>query len=215
VTDPRAPRAFFEGDARTIARRMLGQRLVRVLDDGTRLAGLIVEVEAYLGARDRASHTWNNRRTRRNEVMHGPAGHAYVYFTYGLHHCLNVVVGRSAAVLIRALAPAEGADRMRALRQGRLELASGPARLTQALAIDLTLNGEDLERSARLWIEVARPPGSRLRITTSARVGVEYAGAWASKPLRCFLAGHPDVSPGRPSGPKPNGRTGVRTARGA
>lgn len=215
----RARRSFFEGDARTIARRLLGQRLVRVLPGGgERLAGIIVETEAYLGPRDRASHTWNGRRTARNEVMHGGAGHAYVYFTYGLHHCLNVVTGNAGAVLIRALEPAEGAERMRELRNGQRALASGPARLTQALAIDLALNGEDLEGSDRLWIEIARPESVRVRVATSARVGVEYAGTWAARPLRYFLAGHPEVSPGKPSGPKPNGKdgkgTGERPGRG-
>src|SRR5882672_5499226 len=98
-----------EFDPITLARRLLGQQLVRVLK-GQRLAGIIVETEAYLGAQDRAAHTWNGRRTPRNESMYLPGGHAYVYFTYGNHYCLNVVCGRKdegVAVLIRALQPME------------------------------------------------------------------------------------------------------------
>lgn len=208
----RATRTCFAGDARSIARWLLGQRLVRVVE-GHRLAGMIVETEAYLGPRDRASHTWNGRRTPRNEVMHGGAGHAYVYFTYGLHHCLNVVTGDAGAVLIRALEATEGAERMRELRNWKRGLASGPARLTQAMAIDLALNGEDLEQSDRLWIEITRPESVRVRVRTTARVGVDYAGAWAARRLRYFIAGHPEVSPGKPSAPKPNRKDGKGTGR--
>jgi hypothetical protein len=87
----RLPRRFYQRDPVTLARALLGQVLVRVLDDGTRLAGRIVETEAYLGVIDRAAHSYGGRRTARNAAMWGPAGHAYVYFVYGLHHCMNVV----------------------------------------------------------------------------------------------------------------------------
>jgi len=103
-----------DADPVTVARRLLGQRLVRVID-GKRLAGIIVEVEAYLGAEDPAAHTFGGRRTPRNESMYLPGGHAYVYFTYGAHFCLNVVCGKKdvgVAVLIRALEPTEGIDTM-------------------------------------------------------------------------------------------------------
>ena len=115
--------AGFSGDPVTVAHNLLGQRLVRMLD-GRRLAGVIVEVEAYLGAPDRAAHTYKGRRTARNESMYLGGGHAYVYFTYGMHHCLNVVCGGKGdgtAVLLRAREPIETARLMLyAARQARV-----------------------------------------------------------------------------------------------
>lgn len=192
----------FDADPVTVARRLLGCRLVRVLD-GLRLSGIIVETEAYLGARDRAAHTFGGRRTPRNEAMYLPGGHAYVYFTYGMHHCLNVVCGmrdEGVAVLLRALEPIEGMEEM--ARRRRVDrptaLCSGPAKLCQALGIDLTLNGEDLRVSDRLFIEEPtaswETPVTPRRIARSPRIGVDYAGVWARKPLRFYLRGNPHVS---------------------
>jgi len=190
----------FDDDPVTVARRLLGQRLVRVMD-GQRVAGDIVEVEAYLGAEDKAAHTYGGRRTARNEAMYLPGGHAYVYFTYGMHHCMNVVCGdadEGVAVLVRALEPAEGIALMEARRPAAkrdADLCSGPAKLTQALAIDLDLNGEDLRSSERLFIErrLKRVPAAR-RIETGPRIGVDYAGSWADEPLRFWMAGNRHVS---------------------
>ncbi len=153
----RLDRAFFARDTLTVARALLGQRLVRLLD-GERLAGHIVEVEAYIGEDDLASHA-RFGRTRRNAPMYGPPGHAYVYFIYGMHHCLNVVTDREefpAAVLIRALEPLEGSEMMRLWRRGAPDgqLTNGPARLCQALAIDRRFDGADLcAPDALLFIE--------------------------------------------------------------
>lgn len=196
----RLTRAFYRRDAQTVARHLLGQRLVRVLR-GRRLAGIIVETEAYLGPQDQAAHSRNGHRSVRNQVMYADGGHAYVYFTYGLHHCVNVVCGRvnePVAVLIRAIEPTEGVEAMRRHRPAAMpdrNLCSGPAKLCQALAIDLGLNGEDLVSSRRLFIEAVRAlplPSSRVR--TTARIGVGYAGAWAAKPLRFLVRDHPFVS---------------------
>ena len=192
--------AAYDTDPVTVARRLLGQRLVRRLRS-RRLAGVIVEVEAYLGAADRAAHTFGGRRTTRNESMYLAGGHAYVYFTYGMHHCMNVVCGAAdegVAVLIRALEPTEGlramfAHRPRARRP--TELCSGPAKLTQALAVDRRLDGEDLRTSDVLWIERLRSramPTGRIEVTP--RIGVAYAGVWASRPLRFAVKGNPHVS---------------------
>lgn len=192
----RLPREFFAADARTLARRLLGCVLVRLVD-GTRLAGLIVETEAYVGVRDAASHAYRGRRTPRNESMYARPGTLYVYFTYGMHHCCNVVCateGDPQAVLVRALEPLEGLDVMRRYRRGSEHLCSGPARLCQALAIDRSLDGEDLTRSTRVWLE-APPEGVRLgRIGRSARIGVAYAGEWSRRPLRWFVVGNRHVS---------------------
>jgi len=200
----RLGRRFFRRDPVALARALLGRRLVRRLDDGARLAGRIVEVEAYLGVEDRAAHTYGGRRTARNAAMWGEAGSAYVYFTYGMHHCVNVVadrVGVPTAVLVRALEPTEGLARMTGHRATKIDasrlkptdLCSGPAKLAQALAIDRRLDGEDLTRSRRLWIEGERS-ASPASIAASPRVGVAYAGEWADRPLRFHLADSPHVS---------------------
>jgi DNA-3-methyladenine glycosylase len=190
----------FDADAVRLARLLLGQTLVRVLD-GRRLAGRIVEVEAYLGPRDRAAHTFGGHRSPRNASMWRGGGHAYVYFTYGLHHCLNVVAGprdSGQAVLLRALEPLEGLEDMRRRRPAarRLEeLCAGPARLTQALAIDRALDGIDLREHAGLWIERSRARALPDALVLAApRVGVDYAGAWARRRLRFLVRGSRHVS---------------------
>lgn len=184
-------------DAARVARLLLGARLVRVLDDGARLSGLIVETEAYLGGQDRASHAFGLRRTARNESMYGPPGTAYVYFTYGMHHCFNVVCGEAGdpqAVLVRALEPVEGREAM-ASRRGtaRVEaLCSGPAKLCEAMGIDRSFDGADLLAGSGLYLETTCVGPARVRRTP--RIGVAYAGAWAARPLRFVVAGHPCLS---------------------
>ncbi len=191
------PRAFYDRPTLAIARDLLGCVLVRQLD-GQRLAGRIVEVEAYIGTEDGACHARAGRTTR-NAVMFGPPGRAYIYFAYGLHWLLNVVtegVDQPAAVLIRALEPLEGLERIAAHRAGRprREWTSGPARLTQALAIDGALNGIDLTVPGPLTIEAGQPvPEAAIR--TGPRIGIAYAPEpWRSRPWRFWLADSPDVS---------------------
>jgi DNA-3-methyladenine glycosylase len=194
----RFSRKFYQRDAATLARALLGQVLVRVLADGTRLAGRIIETEAYLGVEDKAAHSFGGRHTPRNAAMWGPAGHAYVYFVYGMHHCVNVVAatpGDPAAVLLRALAPLEGLEAMRRHRAGRIaaarlrdrDLCSGPAKLAQAMAIDRALDHADLVAGETLFIERGRrvPPQ---RIVATPRVGIDYAAEWTLKPLRFVIA---------------------------
>jgi len=206
----------FATDPVTLAKRLIGQRLVRLdPDSGERCAGVIVETEAYLGVEDLAAHSANGKRTTRNEPMYGTPGTFYVYFTYGMHHCANVVCGardEPVAVLLRALEPIEGLERMRSRRalggRGRRrssgaarplrdrDLCSGPAKLCEALAIDRDLTGVDLTdpRSA-VWIEwVRRKPFSDGQLANTPRIGVDYAGAWADKPLRWMLNGCDHVS---------------------
>jgi DNA-3-methyladenine glycosylase len=192
--------AAYANDPVTVARDLLGQRLVRLLD-GERLAGIIVETEAYLGVSDRAAHTFNGRRTARNESMFLGAGHAYVYFTYGMHHCMNVVCGRKeepVAVLIRAIEPTEGLDTMfshRGKARRTTDLCSGPAKLTQALGIDLGFDGHDLRSSDTLYIErLRRRNDASRRVVASPRVGVAYAGSWARRLLRYHFDGNQYVS---------------------
>jgi DNA-3-methyladenine glycosylase len=183
-TPRKPPRRFFLQSTLTVARELIGMRLVH--RDGARLrAGRIVETEAYLGPRDRAAHSFRGR-TPRTEVMFGPPGHAYVYFIYGFWNCLNVVTAREGvphAVLLRALEPLENAD-------GR---TSGPGLLCRALHIDRTLYGEDL-LGERLWLELPPRGEARPRVARATRIGVDYAGEWAQRTWRFFDPASPCVS---------------------
>jgi DNA-3-methyladenine glycosylase len=190
----------FQRDPVTVAQRLLGQRLVRIIN-GRRLAGTIIEVEAYLGAEDRAAHTFGGRRTARNESMYLVGGHLYVYFTYGMHHCMNIVCGRrdqGVAVLLRAIEPTEGLDLMRERRpasRNDRQLCAGPARLTQALGIDLAHDGLSLTDGHTVFIERVRKRAlASTRIVACPRIGVDYAGVWADRPLRFLIRGHSGVS---------------------
>ena len=193
-------RRFYRRNAVTVAKALLGQRLVHVIS-GVRTAGLIVETEAYLGVEDRAAHSYGGRRTQRTETMYADGGTAYVFLNYGIHYLLNVVVARAGvpqAVLLRAVAPTEGLDAMRRRRpkaRRDTDLCSGPGKLGAAFAVDRSQNGADLTVSSALYIERLRrraPPADR--IVAAPRVGVDYAGEWAAKPLRFYLRGNPHVS---------------------
>lgn len=185
---------------------MLGQRLVRVLD-GHRLAGTIVETEAYLGAQDKAAHSYGARRTARNESMYAQAGTLYVYFTYGMHHCMNVVCGSEGepvAVLVRALEPTEGLEWMRENRQRKrgsdktiadTDLCSGPAKTCQALGVDRACDGLDLVTSDTVFVEwIRRRSYDEQVIVNTPRIGVAYAQEWADRPLRWYVGQSPHVS---------------------
>ena len=213
-------REFFTGPATSVARNLLGC----VLEHGTS-GGLVrvelTEVEAYEGEADPASHAFRGR-TARNAVMFGPPGHAYVYFTYGMHFCVNLVClpeGTASAVLLRAGRVIEGAGLATARRAvagpGGRDLARGPARLCQALAIDRGLNGADVcDPGSPLRVRAGRSgtgvaPGA---VSTGPRVGVNGA---AERPWRFWVTGDPTVSvyrphvrrarrrPGDPAGEKP------------
>jgi DNA-3-methyladenine glycosylase len=194
----RLPRSFFARPSTAVAPELLGRILLRVLPDGRRLAARIVEVEAY-GPDDPASHAFRGR-TARNDVMFGPPGRLYVYFTYGMHFCSNVVTGsdgEGSAVLLRAAEPIEGLEVM-AVNRGvaalRL-LCSGPARLTQAFAIDRADDGADLARGTELQLRAGVPvPARRVERTTRVGVNVGVEPRW-----RYLERGSPFVSPGRPA----------------
>jgi DNA-3-methyladenine glycosylase len=196
-------RDFFTQPTLTVARELLGQRLVREWN-GRRLSGLIVETEAYIGPADTASHA-SKGRTARTEVMFGPPGHAYIYLIYGVYYMLNLVTEFKdfpAAILIRALEPQEGLEVIQANRRSppgdgwpRLaQLANGPGKLCQALAIDKTFHGWDLTLGKNLWLEAAQAvPDSA--VTTGPRVGIDYAQpADRAAPWRFWIRDNPFVS---------------------
>jgi DNA-3-methyladenine glycosylase len=187
-------RAFYDRPTLTVARELLGMRLVHILD-GISLSGIIIETEAYNGEEDLGCHA-KSGRTRRNAVMYGSPGFAYVYFTYGMHWMLNAVAEREgfpAAVLIRAIRPLEGLEVISARRQGRDTL--GPAKLTQALGIDGQFNGADLcDPLSELRIEAAVPV-AQSPVLTGPRVGLySVPEPWKSIPWRFRASPHnPDL----------------------
>lgn len=202
------PASFYRRDTEAVARDLLGRYLVRRLPapDGSpepeRLVLRLVETEAYLGAPDRASHAWAGRRTERNESLYLPGGHAYVYFIYGMHFCLNAVTGEAgvgSAVLFRAGEPVEGGERMAVLRRRSQplrpgDLAGGPGKLCQALGVGRALDGVRLDLpGAELAITEGEPPEPEA-VAAGPRIGVDYAGEAAAWPLRFAVRGNRHVS---------------------
>ncbi len=175
-------RRFFDRPTLAVAPELLGKVLVHRVGN-VELAGCIIEVEAYLGPEDLASHA-ARRTSQRARIMFGPPGMVYVYLVYGMHHCLNFVTekeGTAGAVLVRAIKPLAGIEQMRAHRGPAIpdrSLADGPGKLCQAMAINLTHNRSDACGDA-IWLEDrGDAPGP---IRQSPRVGVDYAGEWAQK----------------------------------
>jgi len=222
------PRAILAAETETAARRLLGALLVRGTGPEARV-GRIVEVEAYVGEDDLASHA-RFGRTRRNAVMFGPPGVAYVYLVYGMHHCLNVITepaGRPAALLVRAVEPVAGVDSMRAARIDRAvrragrrgeaaiertrsalagmpaeHLAGGPGLVCDAFSIDESDSGLDLcDAASPLRLEIAVGDAT-LPVEMGPRIGIDYAPEpWRSRPWRFFVPGSPSVSTGPRRGP--------------
>jgi DNA-3-methyladenine glycosylase len=192
------PRDFYTRyDVLEAARDLLGKKLVVPNRNGSRVAGIIVETEAYRGPEDRASHAYNGRRTARTETMYGIGGTAYVYFVYGMYNQFNVVTnieGVPHAILVRAVEPIEGLDIMRRRRRGRseYELTSGPGRLCLALGIDRKLDKADL-LGHRVWIEAGASVSPR-QIGRGPRIGIDYAEKWITKPWRFWVRDNPFVS---------------------
>lgn len=181
--DEPLPRAFYARDTQQVARELLGKLLVHRVHGAVRV-GRIVDVEAYLGPGDLAAHTARGE-TPRTRAMFGPPGHAYVYLIYGMHHCMNVVTepeGVGTAVLLRALEPV-----------ANLTLPThGPGRLCKAMGIDMSHYGQDL-LSQNLYI-CAPPVSESFNVLTGPRIGVDYAGEWATKPLRFYIEANRFVS---------------------
>lgn len=186
-------RSFYCRNTLTVAKQLLGKLLVRELPEGE-VAGKIVEVEAYRGSDDPASHAYKGK-TSRNQIMFKEGGYAYIYFIYGKHFCLNVTTEKAevpGAVLIRAVEPVYGVEMMknRRRKENLKILTNGPGKLTQAMDITVKLNGWDLTRGKKLYIcdsSVAEP----FEVVSSSRIGVK---AGADKPWRFFIKGNLFVS---------------------
>jgi DNA-3-methyladenine glycosylase len=187
------PVSFFQRPADVVARELLGTTVVSSVDEG-RTAGRIVETEAYLGHVDPASHGYRYRRHAQNEALYGPAGSWYVYLSYGMHWCANLVCGtpgEASAVLLRALEPVEGLALMRRRRGGVIdrELCSGPGKLCQALAITRDLDGSAMPRST-VTVRTKQPDWTPSVLVTP-RIGITKAADW---PLRFLVEGSPWTS---------------------
>ena len=194
----RLPREFYlREDTIAVAKDLLGKLLVVPDQEGKRVSGLIVELEAYLGVDDKAAHSFGGRRTARNEVTFGIGGHAYVFFIYGMYYQLNFVTGPADhphVVLIRAVEPIEGIGRMRE-RRGSMKdknLTSGPGKLCIAFGIDRAQNGADLTGNT-IWVEEQRSFVED-QIASGKRIGIDYAAEDAEKPWRFWVKGNEFVS---------------------
>ena len=192
------PREFYtRSNVLTISRELLGKLLVVPDDKHNRVSGKIVEVEAYRGPEDRASHAYGGRRTKRTETMYQEGGIAYVYFVYGMYNQFNVVTNiqdTPHAILVRALEPVEGVEIMRNRRQSHPDrnLTNGPGKLCGAMGIDRQLDRADL-LGERVWLEEFERV-SRGRIATGPRIGIDYAEEWIEKPWRFWIRGNAFVS---------------------
>jgi len=187
------PRRFYGRPAEIVAPDLLGHILVRILGDGTTLAGRIVETEAYLGEGDPASHS-ARRMTDVTRHLWGPPGVAYIYLCMGMYYCLNVVTeprGRAGCVLLRAIEPTEGLEQMRVRRPTAKkdnDLCSGPGKLCRAFDLDKRLNGADMTSGPFF---IASGPRKALAVHVSPRIGIRKAADW---PLRFYIPGNPNVS---------------------
>ncbi|WP_028402495.1 DNA-3-methyladenine glycosylase [Ectobacillus panaciterrae] len=200
------PLSLYEGDTLDVAKRLLGHKLVHVVDEKKR-SGIIVEVEAYKGPDDKAAHSYGGRRTERTEVMYGPPGHAYVYFIYGMYYCFNIITapaGLPQGVLIRALEPVEGLEDMLLSRYGKIEVTkqqlrnvtNGPGKLCRAMDITMKQRGLSL-LGDELYVETVFPEqhlSQTYDIAAGPRINIDYAEEAIHYPWRFYFQGHPYVS---------------------
>jgi len=198
VKSQKLPREFYtRANVLEVSRDLLGKLLVVPDETGRRISGKIVEVEAYRGPEDRASHAYGGRRTKRTETMYREGGVAYVYFVYGMYNQFNIVSNVSDtphAILVRGLEPVEGIETMRTRRRSPADrnLTSGPGKLCLAMGIDRQLDGADL-LGDRVWIEeYEKVP--RSQIARGPRIGIDYAEEWVEKPWRFWIKGNEFVS---------------------
>ncbi len=187
---------YIENDTLWLARDLIGKILYCNIDNTGLSAGIISETEAYLGVEDRASHAYNNRRTKRTETMFQEGGLAYVYLCYGIHHLFNIVTNQKEiphAILIRGIIPVAGIVHMeQRIKKEYPFSADGPGKLTRALGIKTRHNGTALD-SKTIWLEDHGIQIPRNEITTGPRIGVDYAGEHAQLPWRFLLNSIPDT----------------------
>lgn len=184
----RLKRKFFTQPALVAAKDLLGKYLARRMADGSVRVGKIVETEAYIGTKDRASHAYGGKRTARNEAEYLIGGHVYIYLVYGMYWQFNISTGKKGSpecVLIRAIEPIDNS----------VSIANGPGKLCRWLKLDKSFYGEDLVKSRQLWIEDRGVKMPRSLIVAGPRIGIDYAGHyWSARPWRFHIKGNVAVS---------------------
>jgi len=189
---------FYQNDAVTTAKDLLGKIIVREIN-GQKIMTKIVDTEAYMGAEDKASHAYNNKKTKRTKTMFGKGGLAYIYLIYGMYHCFNVVTAVKDdphAILIRAVEPVEGLElikKNRNIKSSNLEdLTNGPGKLSQALKIDKSLDGCDLVKSNKLYL--LDQENNDFKVVAAPRVNIDYAEEYKDKLWRFYIRGNKFIS---------------------
>jgi len=186
------PSYFQERDALTVARELLGAKLC-TFSKGVYSSGIITETEAYCAPEDKASHAFNNKKTKRTGVMYKEGGRSYVYLCYGIHHLFNIVCGPGGlphAVLIRAVKAEGGIEEMlerRSLSVCSKKISAGPGILSEALGINRESNDLELTVENGIWLEWTDAKPSESQIVSAPRIGIDYAGEWAGKPWRFYI----------------------------
>jgi DNA-3-methyladenine glycosylase len=198
----RLKRSFYTRATLTVAKELLGKYLVRKINK-KKLIGKIVETEAYIGPKDRASHAFGGKITERGKTEYLEGGHIYIYLCYGMYWQLNITTsfaGKPECVLIRALEPANETSGLKTQNSKgkiitqKLKIASGPGKLCQWLKLNKSFDGEDLTKSKRIWLEDRGEKILPSQIVKSKRIGIEYAGSWKEKPWRFYIKDNPFVS---------------------
>ncbi|GAI25952.1 unnamed protein product [marine sediment metagenome] len=185
----RLKRSFFIRSTLVVAKDLLGKYLVRKVGN-KKLIGKIVETEAYIGPKDRASHAYGGKVTPRNKTEYLIGGHIYIYLCYGMYWQFNVTTekaGKPECVLIRALEPLNAKAKSK-------KVASGPGKLCQWLKLNKSFDREDLVKSKRIWLEASGEGIKKSQLVAAKRIGIEYAGSWKNKPWRFYISDNPFIS---------------------
>ena len=197
-------RQFYTRPTLTVAKSLLGKYLVKnpISPGGRILVGKIVETEAYIGPKDKASHAYKWKITKRNKTEYLEGGHIYIYLCYGLYWQLNITTageGEPECVLIRALEPIGGYKiqntKCPLFTHSKIQdLASGPGKLCRWLKLNKSFDGEDLTKSKRIWLAEEGEKTKKRQIVAARRIGIDYAGEWSKKPWRFYIKDNPFIS---------------------
>jgi len=197
MANKRIPRKFYSHKTLIVAKDLLGKYLVRKIGE-KKLIGKIIETEAYIGPKDKASHAFGGKITPRNKTEYLEGGHIYIYLVYGMYWQMNITtekIGKPECVLIRALEPVKEIakkDPSGSLRQKKE--TNGPGKLCRWMKLDKSFDGEDLTKSKRIWLEGRGEKTKKSQIIATKRIGIDYAGVWIKKPWRFYFKDNPFVS---------------------
>ena len=191
---------FFLDKTKNVAKNLLGKKIIRIIDN-KKIVCRIVETEAYIGPMDKASHSFNNKKTKRTKTMYKKGGTIYIYLIYGMYHLLNIVTEKKnypSAVLIRAIEPINGIELIKKNRsiksKKEIDLTNGPGKLSQALKIDKSLNGKRLSKKNKIYIENSKNNIKDIDIVKSKRINIDYAKEWKDKFLRFYIKDNKFIS---------------------